>query len=164
MGFKIAAALSFGIVTGLFVSHASAQMVGTYSGSQANGAPITVTVEQNKKSLYLSGVGIGIMTTCPDGEAVNENVGLGIEPIKIDAPKFSFKLLANPELYVSASMKFDNTAQSVAGTITAYVPALDEFTGRPKKSETCISKQKFTATLGAPEKAHPKPKMIITQY
>jgi hypothetical protein len=162
MGLKIAGALSFGGLIGLFASQASAQQVGTYSGSQANGAPISITVEQHKTSLYLSGVGIGIMTTCPDGEAVNENVGLGIEPIKIDRPKFDFKLLANPELYVAASMKFDNATQSVAGTITAIVPALDEFTKHPKKSETCISKQGFTATLGAPEGVQAKPpKMVI---
>ena len=162
MGFKIAGALSLGVLTGLFASQASAQLVGTYSGTQANGAPISVTVEQHNTSLYLSGVGVGIMTTCPDGEAVNENVGLGIEPIRIARPNFAFKLLANPELYVSASMEFDNASQSVAGTITVYVPALDEFTKRPKKSETCISKQAFTATLGPPAKVPTKaPRMVV---
>ncbi len=162
MRLKIAGAVSLGVLLGVFAGKASAQMVGTYSGSQANGAPISITVEEYKNSLYLSGVGIGITTTCPDGEKINENVGLGIEPIKIKGPDFSFKLLANPELYVTATMKFDNANQTVAGLFTAFVPALDEFTKRPKKSETCISKQNFTATLGPPDKVKSKAqKMVI---
>ena len=162
MGLKIVDVLAAGALLGLCSSHAMAQLVGTYSGTQANGATISITVEQHNTSLYLSGVGIGIMTKCPDGEPVDENVGLGIEPIKIKSDKFAFDLLANPELYVSASMIFDNATQSVSGTFTAYVPALKVFTKHPKKSETCISKEAFTATLGAPVKVHAgAPRMVI---
>ena len=48
---------------------AIAQTPGTYSGAQANGAPITLTVEDNVGKVYLSGFGVGINTTCP-GQAI----------------------------------------------------------------------------------------------
>jgi hypothetical protein len=49
---------------------AQAQLVGTYNGTQANGAPISLTVTQPKKTLDLSGLGVGITTTCPDAEKI----------------------------------------------------------------------------------------------
>ena len=161
MGRKNANALLFGAIMGLCAGPAAAQLVGTYSGTQANGAPFSLTVESHNNKLYLSGLGIGITTTCPDGEAINENVGLGIEPIKIDSPKLTVKLLANPELYVSALITFDNATKSASGRVTAYVPALDEFTKRPKRSETCLSKQSFTASQNNPAEIHATPPRMV---
>jgi hypothetical protein len=141
---------------------AQAQMVGTYNGTQANGATFSLTVTQKKNTFELSGLGVGITTKCPDGEAVNEDTGIGFEPVPIPQPKFTFELLANPELYVKVAMLFDDGTQSVSGTVTSYVPALDIFTKHPRKSETCISSQKFTATLGAEAKiSNRKPKIVI---
>jgi hypothetical protein len=141
---------------------AGAQTPGTYSGFQANGAPISLTVEAHNDKLYLSGFGVGITTTCPDGEPINENVGVGFEPKRLQNPHFVFKLLANPELYIDAPVTFDNGNNTVSGTVTTFVPALDTFTGKPKKSETCKSSQSFTATLGQlPSIAHGKPKLVI---
>ena len=124
-------------------------MAGTYGGTQGNGVTISLTVTQKKNSFELSGLGLGISTTCPDGEAVNENTGLGFAPVPIPQPKFTFELLANPELYVKAVMIFDDAAKTVSGMITATVPALDKFTKHPRRSETCVSAQSFTAKLGA---------------
>jgi hypothetical protein len=128
---------------------AHGQMAGTYSGTQANGATFSLTVTQKKTSFELSGLGVGISTKCPDGEAIDEDTGLGFAPVPIPQPKFTFDLLANPELYVKVVMDFDDVAQTVSGKITATVPALDKFTQRPRRSETCISAQTFTAKLGA---------------
>ena len=141
---------------------AGAQTPGTYSGVQANGALITLTVEAHDGKNYLSGFGIGINTTCPDGESVNENVGIGFEPERVQEPHFLFTLLANPELFVNAPFTFDNYKNTVTGRVTAYVPALDKFTGLPKKSETCKSSQTFTATLGAASAiVQGRPKLVI---
>jgi hypothetical protein len=138
---------------------AQAQLVGTYNGTQANGAPISLTV--TKKTLDLSGLGVGITTTCPDAEKINENTGIGFQPVPIPKPKFTFELLANPELYVKAVMTFDDATKSVSGMITSYVPALDTFTKHPRQSETCISAQNFTASLGGTIKTGGKPKLVI---
>ena len=142
---------------------AHAQLAGTYNGTQANGAAISLTVVQGKKSGFdLSGLGINIDTTCPDKQAINQGDGIGFAPVPIPNPRFTFNLLANPELYIATTMIFDDSQQSVRGTITAYVPALDTFTKKPKNSETCISQQKFTAKLGAPQTFHPgQPRTII---
>ena len=141
---------------------ANAQMAGTYSGVQANGAPITLTVTVNDGKTYLSGFGVGINTTCPDGEAINENVGIGFEPERLREPHYVFTLLANPELFVNAPFTFHNDKNTVSGLVTTYVPALDTFTGRPKKSETCKSSQTFTATLGTGQAVtQGRPKLVI---
>lgn len=141
---------------------ANAQLAGTYSGTEANGAPFSLTVIEKNKVFELSGIGVGIMTTCPDGEKVDENTGVGFQPVPIPKPKFTFELLANPELYVKAVMTFDDATQSVSGTIKSYVPALDEFTKHPRKSETCLSSQAFTAVLGAPMKSEARtPRIVI---
>ena len=158
---KIMGALSIGAIACAFACQAEAQLVGTYTGTQANGAPFSLTVEQHKTSLYLSGIGIGIMTSCPDGEPIDENVGLGIEPIKIHGPKLTVKLLANPELYVFASISFDNATKSASGMVTAYVPALDAFTKHPRRSETCVSKQSFTTSQNNPVQEHTAPPRMV---
>jgi hypothetical protein len=141
---------------------AHAQLAGTYNGTQANGATISLTVTQKNTKVELSGLGVGITTTCPDGEAIDEDTGIGFEPVPIPKPKFTFELLANPELYVKAVMKFDDATQSVSGMITSYVPALSKFTKHPRKSETCISAQSFTASLGGrAQTSGRKPKLVI---
>ena len=104
---------------------AVAQMPGTYSGVQANGAPISLTVTVNNGKTYLSGFGVGVSTICPDGEAINENVGIGFQPERLNGPHFVFTLLANPELFVDAPITFHDEKKTVSGTVTTYVPALD---------------------------------------
>jgi hypothetical protein len=117
---------------------AHAQLAGTYNGTQANGATISLTVTQKNTKVELSGLGVGITTTCPDGEAIDEDTGIGFEPVPIPKPK------------------------SVSGMITSYVPALSKFTKHPRKSETCISAQSFTASLGGrAQTSGRKPKLVI---
>jgi hypothetical protein len=162
MSVKYWGVAGFCALTAWPVMQAHAQMAGTYNETQANGANFSLTVTQKKNTFELSGLGVGITTTCPDDEAINEDTGIGFEPVPIPKPKFTFELLANPELYVKAVMVFDDATQSVSGTVTSYVPALDEFTKHPRKSETCISSQPFTATLGAEAKTiGRKPKIVI---
>ena len=161
MGTKLIAAAILCVFAAAPMIRANAQRVGTYSGTQANGATFSLTVTQKKKTFELSGLGVGITTTCPDGEKINEDTGIGFEPVPIPNPNFTFELLANPELYVKAVMTFDDATQSVSGTIASYVPALDKFTKKPKRSETCISAQSFTATLGAPVKVQPRPPLLV---
>ena len=157
-----AAAAAFCVLIAVPFAGARAQLVGTYNGTQANGATISVTVTQKKNTFELSGLGVGITTTCPDGEKINEDTGIGFEPVPIPKPKFTFELLANPELYVKAVMDFDDATQSVSGKLTSYVPALDKFTTHPKRSETCISSESFTATLGTQVKTvGRKPRLVI---
>ena len=155
-------AAGFGVVTALFAFGAQAQLAGTYNGTQANGAAFSLTVTQKKTIFELSGLGVGITTTCPDSEKINEDTGIGFQPVPIPQPKFTFELLANPELYVKVAMLFDDATQSVSGTVTSFVPALDIFTKHPRKSETCVSTQTFTATLGAEAKmTGRKPRIVI---
>ena len=162
MNLRIVSAVAVSLVAAATIP-AHAQLVGTYNGTQANGQAISLTVVQGKKNAVdLSGLGLNIETTCPDKQAINQGDGIGFQPVPIPNPKFTFDLLANPELYIASTMLFDDATQSVKGTITAYVPALDTFTKKPKKSETCISKQTFTAKIGAPQTFHPgQPRTII---
>ncbi len=140
---------------------AHAQTAGTYSGTQANGANLSVTVgmDPNNGALAITALNVGIIGDCnPGTTTVNTSWGLGLNQ---DLTGRSAKVVYSFNyLYTEVSLKFSGS--SVTGTVTSYTPIFASVdSGRPKKAVFCTSpKQSFTATLGAPQAASHTPRGI----
>ena len=143
------------------LSPACAQTAGTYTGSQANGANLSVTVgtDPNNGALAITGLGVGIIGSCKPGTTTaNTGWGLGLTQ---DLTGPSAKVVYSFDyFYTELSLKF--SGNTVTGTVTSYTPIFATVdSGRPKKAVFCTSpKQSFSATLGAPQVAQHSPKGV----
>ena len=140
---------------------ASAQTAGTYSGMQANGANLSVTVgtDPNNGALAITALGVGIIGSCKPGTTTaNTGWGLGLNQ---DLTGSSAKVIYSFDyFYTELTLKF--SGNTVSGTVTSYTPIFaDVNSGRPKKAVFCTSpKQTFSATLGAPQARTGAPKGV----
>ena len=142
-------------------TNACAQTAGTYTGSQANGANLSVTVgtDPNNGSLAITALGVGIIGSCTPGTTtVNTGWGLGLtQDLTGSSAKVTYSF---DYFYTQLTLNF--SGNTVTGTVTSYTPIFAAVnSGRPKKAVFCTSpKQSFSATLGAPQTKTRTPKGV----
>ncbi|MGI8839263.1 MAG: hypothetical protein ACR2F8_00500 [Caulobacteraceae bacterium] len=120
---------------------AAAQMVGTYSGTSADGNPVSFTVgtDPNTSTLAITGFGVNATANCGDGTVLLFGTGFGGLNQDIGANRrVSFD---NGFAYatINFSLKFSADGQSATGTIVSDSPTLSPIGPRPKKASFCQS-------------------------
>lgn len=144
--FNTLAAAAFTLAAGA----ASAQQVGNYVGSTADGHDFNLTVSQDENgALVLTGLGVGFTALCAkSGQSQEYGIGAGAN-VPLTGNSVSSDLPYS-NLWASISATFDG-AGNVTGKVTADIPLYVD-SSVSFKSENCSSgKKKFSAVLTAAE-------------
>ena len=159
IAFSLIAPLAFGVV-GLLPVAASAQKVGTYTGTSADGQSISITIgtDSNTGLLQVQGWNYGIASACSGGTTFNTAWGLGTDGTgnDLDGATGTYK---NAYIYVYVTSTFRFVRNEIIGTLASYTPTFAPVaSGRPTKAIFCTSKnQKFTATFVEPSTVEESP-------
>jgi hypothetical protein len=142
--FSIAAIAAF---TAGLAGTASAQIIGTYTGTTADGNGLTfiVDTDTNTGALALTSASIGFSAPCK-GEAFTLNTGWGYG-LTSDIVAHKVSVTTNDNyFYFVYSLKFSTDGQTATGTLEAISPTVYPVTGKPTKALFCTS-PKQTLTL-----------------
>jgi hypothetical protein len=155
---KLLQACSLATLAIALAGPAAAQVVGTYTGTQANGQGISITVgtDTNTNSLAITNVGLGFTGTCrPGGSTFNTGWGLGgTQDFTGNTVDYLYSF---GYFYTTGKFTFHNSSNTVTGYITSVTPTFAPVnSGAPTKSVFCVAgRQTFTATLGTSAKVTP---------
>ncbi len=131
-----------------FAGAAQAQALGNYSGTQANGAGISMTVatDTTTGSPEITGFGVSITGNCRPSGSINTGWGIGPN-VDFAHGKARF-VFGNgyPYLFLNVVLSVDSS-NNVTGTIVESTPSFAAYTKFPKKAIFCsVPKQSFTMT------------------
>jgi hypothetical protein len=141
--------LAAAALTAALASPAAAQVVGTYTGSAADGSYFSVTVAvDSATSLYeIVGASVDFTAPCKGTTGYVLNSGWGFNP---EADITNHAVTVNDDFNYSSiafNLKFDNTNNTVTGFVSVIAPTLYEVGIKPKKVLICTSrKQPLGAT------------------
>jgi hypothetical protein len=130
---------------------AAGQEAGTYSGTLANGYPISVTVgpAAKKGESQVTQVVVEYKSdSCTPGKSQwSGYVGFAPDAVISSSTKKATLAFSGLDFYFSGYAKFSGA--SVTGAAVSYVPVFASSKGAPTSSVFCAAKmQKFSATLG----------------
>jgi hypothetical protein len=133
-------------------THAAAQEAGTYSGTLANGYPISLTVAPaaTKGEFQVTQTVVQYESdACTPGKTRwSGYVGFAPDAVISKSSKKATLSFSGLDFYFSGYAKFNGA--SVTGAAVSYVPVFAASKAAPASSVFCAAKlQKFTATLGA---------------
>ena len=140
----------FGLTACLATHPASAQAVGTYFGTSADGNTLvlTVTVDSGTGKKVVSSATRFYTAACPNGIA-SVHEGIGFNPnATIAAKKAAYKGSLPSDSFEQFNLVFNTSDNTVTGTVTSVVPQLAKRSGVPTRAYVCTSpKQSLTASL-----------------
>jgi hypothetical protein len=143
---------------------AFAQTAGTYSGTTADGNPISMTVMGSGSDYAVTGFTLNYTADCAhSGSSLFGNFASGANfPLTNGAADFSLTVFQS--VYTFGSLHFVGN-HTIKGTITTDQAAFDPGSTPPKRAEFCESpKQAFTMDKGAPADAQTlKPVVAVTR-
>jgi hypothetical protein len=149
IAFSLMSSLALGAV-GVVPTAAAAQMVGTYTGTSADGQNISITIGTDSSTglLQVQGWNYGIASTCTGGTTFNTGWGFGPDGTGTDL-NGATGTYKNSFSYVYVTSTFRFVRNEIIGTLASYTPTFAPVaSGRPTKAIFCTSKnQKFTATF-----------------
>ena len=140
--------LAFSVLCAMALSTpGSAQQAGTYSGTSADGQPISFTVGLDGDSvLAVTGASISFEAPCKGGTAPTLFSGWGFGTDAVITNKRASLVAPDPFFYITASLRF--VGSNVTGTITTRAPYLDPGKTPPNKADFCESPlQAYSATF-----------------
>lgn len=141
--------LAFSMLCAIALSTAaSAQKTGTYSGSSADGQPVSFVIGLDGDNvLAVTSASISYIAPCKGGSAPTLSTGWGFGADAVITGHKAAMTAADPFFYIVANLKFSGS--NVTGTITSRSPYLDPAKTPPKTAVFCESPmQAFTATFG----------------
>jgi hypothetical protein len=143
---------------------AFAQTAGIYSGTTADGNPISMTVMGSGSDFSVTGFTLNYTSDCAhSGGSIDGNFASGANfPLTNGAADFSLTVFQ--AVYTFGSLHFVGN-HTIKGTITTDQATFDPGSTPPKRSEFCQSpKQAFTMDKGAPTDAQAlKPVVAVTR-
>jgi opacity protein-like surface antigen len=131
-------------------SPAAAQVLGTYTGTSAdgNGVSVTVGTDPNNNDLAITGASVGFSAPCKGSTGFVLDTGWGFNP---NADIVNGKVTVNYDFsYLSSTitLTFNNNTNTASGFITDISPTLYVVGPKPKKALFCESaKQAVTLTF-----------------
>lgn len=150
----------------LLASAASAQALGNYSGTQANGAGIsmTVTTDSATGKPEITSFGVSITANCKPSGSINTGWGIGpnVDFSSTGTAKFVFGN-GYPYLYLNVALSVDAN-NNVTGTITEATPSFASYTTKPSRAIFCsVPKQSFTMSYTGAAAARIAPHVTFGQ-
>jgi hypothetical protein len=143
---------------------AFAQTAGTFSGTTADGNPISMTVMGSGSDYTVTGFTLNYTADCAhSGSSLFGNFASGANfPLTNGAADFSLTVFQS--VYTFGSLHFVGN-HTIKGTITTDQAAFDPGSTPPKRAEFCESpKQAFTMDKGASADAQAlKPVVAVTR-
>jgi hypothetical protein len=142
-----------------------AQQAGTYSGTSADGEPLSFIVgtDFNTGNLAVLGATVSFYAPCrSQGNPVNTTWGFGFTQ-DIKNGKASLSYTDTYYFYITANFVFNGTA--VTGSITSRTATFVPGNPVPNKAQYCIApKQAFSANLSLDAKTPPLPPGASIHY
>jgi hypothetical protein len=143
---------------------AFAQTAGTYSGTTADGNPISMTVMGSGSNYAVTGFTLNYTADCAhSGGSIDGNFASGANfPLTNGAADFSLIVFQAVDSFGSLHFVGNHT---IKGTLTTDQATFDPGSTPPKRAEFCQSpKQAFTLEKGAPASAQTlKPVVAVTR-
>ena len=132
-----------------------AQKAGTYSGTSADGEPLSFTVGLDGNNvLAVTGASISFIAPCKGGTVPTLSSGSGFSSDAVITGHKASIVAPDPFFYITASLKFAGTR--VTGLITTRSPYLDPGKTPPNKADFCESPlQAYSATFSGPGSSLP---------
>jgi hypothetical protein len=142
------------IIAAVLATPATAQEVGTYKGTSADGQSLTFVVGTDPNTGYpaLTSAGLSFSAPCKNSTVVLTTAwGFGLMQDIIDRKTGQF---SQTDSYFTFDLKLDFAAdgQTATGTIRTYSPTLDPVGSKPTKALLCESPmQALSLTLQSSE-------------
>jgi hypothetical protein len=145
----------------LIAGGAYAQAAGSFAGTSADGATISLNVSHSGSTYTITSMNVGMIAPCKKtGNTANEGWGFSLfQDITSGSADFTSH---NDYYYTTGSMHFVGHTQ-IKGTITNYTATFVPGMTPPKQAQFCMSaKQAFTLNAEAPGKVQPLPATVDT--
>jgi len=145
-------------LTAALASPAAAQVVGTYIGNAADGSyfSVTVGVDSNTSLYEIVGASVNFTAPCKGTTGYVLNSGWGFDPetdITNDAVTVNYDFNYGS---IAFTLTFDNSNNTVAGSVSTIAPTLYQVGVKPKKALICTSnKQAVSASFTGSANAAP---------
>jgi hypothetical protein len=150
MTLRYLAAASLAAALTLASGAAFAQTAGVYSGTTADGNPISMTVMGSGNNYAITGFTLNYTADCAhSGGSISGNFASGANfPLTNGAADFSLIVFQSVDSFGSLHFVGNHT---IKGTLTTDQAAFDPGSTPPKRAEFCQSpKQAFTLNKNAP--------------
>jgi hypothetical protein len=125
---------------------ASAQKVGTYSGSSKDGNPITIEVAKSSGKFTITNMNVQMTATCSvTGRTVGEGYGFGVDKL-FSGPTTSFTLNGF-DTFITGTLTF-HANNTVTGKVESNLAAFLPGSTPPTQAQVCKSpSQTLSAAL-----------------
>jgi hypothetical protein len=146
--------------TAIVAGPAGAQVAGTYSGTMADGNPVSFTVgtDPDTGDLALTSASISFSDKCRDGSTFSGGFGFGFSPLPDIVNRKVTSNGGGPYLTTDLTLTFSTDGQSATGSITTISPTLTPIGPEPSKALYCrAARQVMGVTLQSGSAKFPPP-------